>query len=271
MKHFFTALLVVVIVARLEAQNNYFATDGVAIRGYDPVAYFTDNKPVEGSKQFTYEWKGTTWLFKDRNNLDSFKANPEKYAPQFGGWCAYGVSEDHKSPTEPDAFTIVDNKLYLNYNTKVKELWSKDRDARIKKAEINWVGLQAGSQLNLEDGVAIQGYDPVAYFTSKKAVKGKKEFEYKHQGAVYYFSSSANRDAFIKNPAAYEPQYGGWCAYAMGATGEKVEIDPETFKVLDNKLYLFYNAYFNNTLPKWNKEEMSLKSKADKNWKAIIN
>jgi hypothetical protein len=81
----------------------------------------------------------------------------------------------------------------------------------------------------------------------------------------------ANRDAFIKNPAAYEPQYGGWCAYAMGASGEKVEIDPETFKVADNKLYLFYNAYFNNTLPKWNKDEKNLKSKADQNWKAILN
>jgi YHS domain-containing protein len=125
------------------------------------------------------------------------------------------------------------------------------------------------TQFNLEDGLAIQGYDPVAYFTSNKAVKGKKEFEYKHDGVAYRFASSANKEAFVKNPARYEPQYGGWCAYAMGANGEKVEIDPGTFKIVDAKLYLFYNSLFNNTLPKWNNEEADLKNKADRNWKAI--
>jgi YHS domain-containing protein len=125
-------------------------------------------------------------------------------------------------------------------------------------------------QFNVEGGLAIEGYDPVAYFASNSAVKGKKDFQYQHEDVTYYFSSSANRDAFMKNPAGYEPQYGGWCAYAMGENGEKVEIDPETFKVLDGKLYLFYNAYFTNTLPKWNKDEANLKSKADKNWQAII-
>jgi YHS domain-containing protein len=124
-------------------------------------------------------------------------------------------------------------------------------------------------QFNLEDGVAIQGYDPVAYFVQKKAIEGKKEFTYSKDGVIYYFSSAANKDLFAKNSANYEPQYGGWCAYAMGETGEKVEIDPETFKILDGKLYLFYNALFNNTLPKWNKAEADLKNRADKNWKSI--
>jgi YHS domain-containing protein len=130
---------------------------------------------------------------------------------------------------------------------------------------------QTTNHLNLEDGLAIEGYDPVAYFALNKSVKGMKELRYQHNGATYYFSSSANRDAFMKDPMSYEPQYGGWCAYAMGASGEKVEIDPETFKVANGKLYLFYNAYFNNTLPKWNKDEVNLKIKADKNWKAITN
>lgn len=125
------------------------------------------------------------------------------------------------------------------------------------------------TQFNLEKGLAIQGYDPVAYFASSKAIEGKKEFEYKYENVVYRFSSAANKEAFVKSPAKYEPQYGGWCAYAMGETGEKVEIDPETFKIVDGKLYLFYNSLFNNTLPKWNKDEMSLKGKADNNWKAI--
>lgn len=126
-------------------------------------------------------------------------------------------------------------------------------------------------EFNLEKGVAIQGYDPVAYFTQKKAVKGKSALTANYEGVTYYFASQANKEAFTKTPASYEPQYGGWCAYAMGTNGEKVEIDPETFKILDGKLYLYYNAYFNNTLKSWNKDEVNLKKKADANWKKFFN
>lgn len=122
---------------------------------------------------------------------------------------------------------------------------------------------------NLENKLAIQGYDPVAYFKQNSAVKGSKEYATYYMGAIYYFSSAANKEEFKKNPARYEPQYGGWCAYAMGNKGEKVEINPETYKITDGKLYLFYNKYLNNTLPKWNKDETGLKSKADLNWKKI--
>ncbi len=122
------------------------------------------------------------------------------------------------------------------------------------------------THFNLDKKIALQGYDPVAYFKQKKAVKGKKEMSFTFDGIVYYFSSNANLDSFKKTPATYEPQYGGWCAYAMGSTGEKVEIDPETFKIIDGKLYLFYNAYFNNTLKSWNKNENALKKSADTNW-----
>lgn len=126
-------------------------------------------------------------------------------------------------------------------------------------------------EFNLENKVAIQGYDPVAYFTQKKAVKGKSALAATYEGVTYYFSSQSNKDAFLKNPTSFEPQYGGWCSYAMGANGEKVEIDPETFKIVDGKLNLFYNAYFNNTLKSWNKDEVNLKKKADANWKKFIN
>lgn len=126
------------------------------------------------------------------------------------------------------------------------------------------------SHYNLENKVAIQGYDPVAYFNNGKAIKGKKEVSAWYQGVIYKFSSNQNKDAFLKNPSEYEPQYGGWCAYAMGSTGEKIEINPETFKIINEKLYLFYNAYFNNTLKSWNKDETTLRLKADTNWKNII-
>lgn len=130
---------------------------------------------------------------------------------------------------------------------------------------------QRSAHYNLESKVAIQGYDPVAYFKQGKAVKGKKEFYGVHEGVIYHFANAASRQAFLKNPSAYEPQYGGWCAFAMGSYGEKVEINPETFKITDGKLYLFYNAFFNNTLKSWNKDETNLKKKADATWKQTIN
>jgi YHS domain-containing protein len=123
---------------------------------------------------------------------------------------------------------------------------------------------------NLDGGIAISGYDPVAYFTQNKAVKGKKDMAVYHQGVTYYFSSAANKDLFKSNPSKYEPEYGGWCAYAMGEKGEKVSIDPETFKIVNGKLYLFYNRFFTNTLKDWNKNEAELKAKADANWPKIF-
>jgi YHS domain-containing protein len=122
---------------------------------------------------------------------------------------------------------------------------------------------------NAEKSIAIQGYDPVAYFNQNKAVKGSKQFSASADGIIYYFSSAENKDLFVKDYTKYEPQYGGWCAYAMGATNEKVEIDPETFKIINGKLYLFYHSWVNNTLNKWNKNETNLKTNADKNWLLI--
>ncbi|WP_431199136.1 YHS domain-containing (seleno)protein [Mucilaginibacter sp. P19] len=126
-------------------------------------------------------------------------------------------------------------------------------------------------QFNLDKtDLALEGYDPVAYFTQQKAVEGKKEISLANDGVIYYFASTQDRDLFKVDPAKYEPQYGGWCAYAMGAKGEKVEIDPKTFKLVNNKLYLFYNKFFNNTKKSWDKDEANLKTKADANWAKTI-
>ncbi len=127
--------------------------------------------------------------------------------------------------------------------------------------------LHRKQQFNLDkNGLAISGYDPVSYITQQKAIEGSKTFAYNFNGINYYFSSATNLNLFKAAPEKYEPAYGGWCAYAMGNTGEKVEVDPETFKVINGKTYLFYNFYFNNTLKTWNKNETTLKSKADLNW-----
>ncbi len=122
---------------------------------------------------------------------------------------------------------------------------------------------------NLKKSLAIEGYDPVSYF-SNKPLKGKSELAFEYKGATYWFASQANLNQFKADPVKFEPAYGGWCAYAMGDSGEKVKIDPETFKVADGKLFLFYNFWGNNTLTDWNKSEKELKLKADQNWKKII-
>jgi len=126
-------------------------------------------------------------------------------------------------------------------------------------------------EYNLDNtGLAIQGYDPVAYFVQHKGVPGKKDISTSYGGVTYRFATIQDKDAFMAAPEKYEPQYGGWCAYAMGAKGEKVSVDPETFKILDGKLYLFYNSFFNNTLKDWNKNEAHLKINADNSWKKFI-
>ena len=123
---------------------------------------------------------------------------------------------------------------------------------------------------NLDGNTAIDGYDPVAYFKSNKAIKGKKDLAVFHQGIIYQFSSDENKEEFKKNPSKYEPEFGGWCAYAMGNDGEKVSVDPGTFKIVNGKLYLFYNKFFNNTLKSWNKDEANLKTRAEANWQKIF-
>jgi YHS domain-containing protein len=121
---------------------------------------------------------------------------------------------------------------------------------------------------NLSHGLAIEGYDPVSYFSGKPQ-KGTEKLTHTVNGITYRFANEANLTAFKAAPQAYEPQYGGWCAYAMGATGEKVEVDPETYKIVDKKLFLFYNKLFTNTLKSWTKNEAALHSKADVNWQKM--
>jgi YHS domain-containing protein len=111
---------------------------GHAIRGYDPVAYFLSGKPVEGSSEFETEWNGATWRFASAENRDRFIAQPEAYAPQYGGYCAWAVSQGYTASVDPDAWRIVDGKLYLNYDASVQETWEQDVPGFIAAADANW-------------------------------------------------------------------------------------------------------------------------------------
>lgn len=116
---------------------------GVAIRGYDTVAYFTDGKPVPGKDEFTTEWMGAKWKFASQDHLDKFKADPAKYAPQYGGYCAYGVAKGHVVKIEPDQFNVVGGKLYLNYDADTNKEWRADEAGYIKQADSKFTSLIA--------------------------------------------------------------------------------------------------------------------------------
>lgn len=124
-------------------------------------------------------------------------------------------------------------------------------------------------QFNLRKGVALQGYDPVSYFSGKPQ-EGDESIAHVDRGVTYYFTSEANRKKFREAPEQFSPAYGGWCAYAMGESGEKVKVDAETFKIIDGRLYLFYNFWGNNTLETWNKNEANLKRSGDLHWKKFL-
>lgn len=110
----------------------------LAVKGYDVVSYFTENKAVKGSKKLQTEWQGANWRFSSQENLDAFKANPEQYAPQYGGYCAYAVSQGYTAGIDPEAFAVVDGKLYLNYSHSIADKWEGDRDNYIILADKNW-------------------------------------------------------------------------------------------------------------------------------------
>jgi hypothetical protein len=137
----FAACIIFTIGATAYA-GEYFEAGGVAIRGYDPVAYFKDNKPTPGSEKFTALHKGSLFRFASAANRDVFVATPERYAPQYHGFCAYAVALGNKAPIDPNAFTIVNNKLYLNFNKPTEDLWRKDTTGFITKADKNWPEVQ---------------------------------------------------------------------------------------------------------------------------------
>jgi hypothetical protein len=133
----FIALISFAAAAAAQKPEIYADRAG-AIRGYDPVAYFTESRPIKGSDEHVYEWKGARWRFSSAANRERFAAAPEKYAPQYGGYCAYGVAQNYAVSIDPQAWTIVDGKLYLNYSKSVRESWNKDIPSYIRKADANW-------------------------------------------------------------------------------------------------------------------------------------
>jgi hypothetical protein len=127
----------------MAAQPEVYAEDGIAVDGSDVVAYFTEGAPVAGDENITFDYMGATWRFSSAVNRDLFAADPAAYAPQYGGYCAYAVSQGYTAPTVPEAWTVVDGKLYLNFSTSVRRRWERDIPGYIMAADANWPSVLA--------------------------------------------------------------------------------------------------------------------------------
>jgi YHS domain-containing protein len=252
---------------------------GVILDGYDPVAFFTDNKPVPGDEKFQASYQDAIYYFASQDHLDLFKSNPEKYKPQFGGWCAYAVSLGRVAPIIISTFSIVDGRLVIQHNERAVRGWNKDVAGNLVKADKYWpkVSAKHGKQIttdeeknylnNLDkDGVILQGYDAVAYFTENKAVKGDEKYFARYNGATYWFSTEANANMFKDHPEMFAPQYGAFCGYAM-SLGKLRPIDPTIFQIENGKLYLQHSQ---DAYKRFNKDLSGSIEKADGFWPKVV-
>ena len=243
--------------------------DGVAVQGYDTVAYFTDNKPLKGSSKFSSDYEGARYFFVNAEHKVLFDANPAKYAPAYGGYCGYAASIDRLSPISPEWFQIIDGKLILQHNKKAYDKFNADLKANIMKADENWPGLVArngsgGKSLIFTNrkGVALEGYDPISYFVDGRPVKGDSKIEATYEGALYHFVSQAHRETFEKDPSRYTPAYGGFCGYAA-SIGKVRPADPLLWSIVDGRLIVQHTK---GAVALWGKDVPGNKAKADRNW-----
>jgi YHS domain-containing protein len=257
------------------ASFNNLDPNGVILDGYDPVAFYTDNKPVKGTSAFQYKYEGAIYHFASAEHRDMFKSNPYKYRPQFGGWCAYAVSLGRIAPIDVNTFSIVDGRLFIQHNQRAVNGWNKDVPGNIIKADKYWpaVSAKAGKQITTDEekgflnnvdpeGVTLQGYDAVSYFTEMKAVKGDPKYFARYNGATYWFSSEGNANMFKEHPEMFAPQYGSFCGYAM-SLGKLRPVNPEIFDVIEGRLILQHTK---DAYDQFHKHLNDNISKADRNW-----
>lgn len=247
--------------------------DGAAILGYDAVAYFTDNKPAKGNPKFQSEYEGAKYYFASAEHKALFDANPAKYTPAYGGYCGYAASTDRLSPISPEWFQIIDGRLILQHNKKATDKFNADQKGNIVKADQNWPGLvvrngSGGKTLVFTDkqGVALEGYDAISYFTDGKPMKGDPKIEATYNGALYHFVSQEHRETFEKSPSTYAPAYGGFCGYAA-SVGKVRPANPLVWSIVDGQLIVQHTKGADEL---WQKDVAGNKVKADKYWPLLV-
>lgn len=141
MKQLSLSIVLALLAVFVQAQQSIFSANGKAAHGWDVVSLITHEEAVQGKQEYQCTWSNAQWFFISAENRDIFLKSPDKYAPRYGGFCAYGASRGYKAPTEADTWTIVEGKLYFNFNLKVRMEWNKDKQNYIQKADNNWLKL----------------------------------------------------------------------------------------------------------------------------------
>jgi YHS domain-containing protein len=274
--------------ARTAAPDAYnLGKAGLALDGYDPVAYFPEGgvNPQRGTAEWTETHEGVAYRFASEEHLELFRAAPARFQPAYGGWCAFAMAKGKTVSVDPTSFRIHRGRLFLfskSFLSDARDDWLEDEPKLMKLADADWTKrtgeeppllARDTSRMNLDARmVALAGRDPVAYFPEGggKPVKGKDELRLVHEGVVYLFATQANRKRVAKDPAPYEPAYGGWCAWAVAADSSFVEVDPASFLIREDGLHLFYDGFFADTRASWRKDDAGSSRKAVANWARIV-
>lgn len=252
--------------------------NGIILDGYDPVAFFTENMPVKGNPAIAHTWHDATYHFASDANKQLFVANPDKYAPQFGGYCGYAVSLGHLAPIDVNYFGVINGRLILQHNQRALDGWNNNPNS-LQLADKYWPTLldkkgkpiipdeQKNFLVNVDDqGYIAEGYDVVAYFTQNKPVKGSADIVKLYNGAFYAFASEENKQLFGSDPEKYMPQYGGYCAYAVSRNKLR-PINPKYFQFVEGRLMLQHSQ---SALDLFSEDIPGNTVKADKNWPGLI-
>jgi YHS domain-containing protein len=253
-------------------------TTEVGLQGYSPVSYLDLNRAEPGSPRFAAEHDGVTYYFTSEAQRRAFVANPDRYLPAYGGFCAFGCSVDSRFIPDPASFKVINGRTHLflrNSDVDAKKLWEEsDAGAVRAKADRYWSAQShsrayTGARNVPASGVGLDGFSPVSYFTVGHAEKGDPRFAVEHNGVIYHLTSAAQVDMFKKNPSRYEPQCGGWCAFGM-TVADKFPVDPTKFSIVNDRLYLFLNNEQINAFELWKQgDQRELTSKAEAHWRKV--
>ena len=250
---------------------------GLALEGYDPVAYFDvgGGKPTKGDKRREVVHRGVRYRFSSDENRDLFLAAPARYEPAYGGWCAWAMADNDKTEINPRAFLIENGRLLVFYDgffgdTRKKWL-AKGGDALRPSADTSWMGMSKEraprdvARFDLVQGVAFGGFDPVSA-ADGEPVAGSLELLVLHDGVAYTFATPENRARFEARPASFEVRYGGWCPTAI-AEGRQVSPDPRFVLHTDDELLVFADEAARDA---WTVGGDSVRAAADAGWARLL-
>lgn len=245
---------------------------GIALAGYDPVAYFTDGKAVEGNAAYQAVHEGAVYRFTSEAHRWQFLREPDHYAPAFGGYCGYAASIGRISPVNPQVFQVINDRLVLQHDQHAFDLFNQDAAGSLARADWNWPKLSAHNALpshyavnTTAAGLAIDGYDPISY-REGTPTRGLPQHAARYGGATYQFTSEANRAKFERDPVRYAPAFGGFCGYAA-SIGRIAPIDPSIFLFVDDRLVLQHTR---EALDLFNRDPRTSLTAADRNWPTLV-